>query len=737
MLRLAQRGLCAVRNTFQYPQNLTGTLEVMETRGQERQIARERRAVNLTARNMEMSRPRVRRYLLLLAWCLLFAPFAAAQSSDLDKYGGAKALKCAKATGWFHTQKIGTRWWLCDPLGNVFFFQSVDFISYISNDSVRYGSIIPAWAEQELLRLEGWGFNGVGYGSYPLLTPGGFDNRFPLDSGGHYSNPIKIPFVIGATPSKYALYNPFGYLTNPVKSMVPVVSPHFVAGGGYPAPGGIPDWYDSSIGAEIASELANDGVQTAYLPYAIGVELDDGDQMNGFGETPDPSFPTDPPGHTLENLAMTVATMSPLQTANSDVYAAGGKGSFVYGNPQMYSKLALENALKTKYTTITALNTSWSSSYTTFDSSGTCVGSQPITCASSTSADMVGTGNGSTITFNKTLSHTTVSEFSLQIVVAGSPVAGEDAHNPGNLWGPNANGTINRSTGALSITFTSGHAPASGAAITATYVANGWGIGTGLLDEADNATSQAWFGTDFVAMSNAKASVRADMNTFLQALAAQYFSTARTQVKAIYPNLMYLGPNSLTAWGTVSPAPVLTAAGQYIDAFVTGNSGRQFSQAQMDYIETYYGDKPYFASNYTCANADSAQSASSACSGGTGSFTTQAARGAAYLTGMQNILQNTHTTAGNFPYIGMEWFAYIDFSGTNWGLVTPSDNAYDGHEALSAVVACSEPISKYKCGGEKANYGNLIGSVVNANTLWLDTARKQAEAGNNAKTKPR
>jgi hypothetical protein len=672
---------------------------------------------------LAMSKPGARRCVLLLACCLFFASFAAAQSSDLDKYGGAKTLECAKATGWFHTQKIGNRWWLCDPLGNVFFFQSVDFVQYTSNDTATYGSLIPTWAEEENLRLQGWGFNGLGWGSYGLLTPVGFDNRFPVDSNGHHSNPVKIPFLISATPSKYALYNPFGYLTNPVKSMVPVVSPRFVAGGGYATPNGIPDWYDSGIGTEIAGELSHDGVQTAYLSYAVGVELDDGDQMNGFGETPDPAFPTTPPGHTLEHLGMTVATMSPLQTANSDVYVNAGQGSFVYANPQMYSKLALESALKTEYTTIAALNTSWSSSYTTFDSSGTCVGSQPITCASSVSADSVGTGNGSTLTFSVTLSHTVVSEFSLQILVAGSPVAGEDAHNPGNLWGPNASGAINRSTGSLSITFTSGHAPANNAAITATYVANGWGIGTGFLDEADNTTSQAWFGTNFVAMSNAKAPVLADMNTFLEALAAQYFLSARTQVKAIYPNLMYLGPNSLTAWGTVSPAPVLAAAGLYIDAFVTGNEGTQFSQAEMDYIATYYGDKPYFASNYTCANPDSAESASSACN----AFTTQAARGAAYYKSMQNILQNTHTSAGNFPYIGMEWFDYIDFSGSNWGLVTPSDNAYDGHEPATGSVTCSAPLAAYTCGGEPVPgsgggtppFGDLITPVKSANALWL------------------
>src|SRR5262249_21996731 len=158
----------------------------------------------------------------------------------------------------------------------------------------------------------------------------------------------------------------------------------------------------------------------------------------------------------------------------------------------IHSKLALRNALSAEYGTVGALNTAWRSSYTTFDSSGVCVGSQPITCATRVSADSVGTGNGSTLTISTTLSHTTVSGFSLQILVAGRPVAGDLGN--GTLYGPNASGTINYSTGALSITFTAGNAPASGAAITATYVANGWGIGTGFLDE-DDRPAHTWMGT--------------------------------------------------------------------------------------------------------------------------------------------------------------------------------------------------------------------------------------------------
>src|SRR5207302_3156446 len=123
----------------------------------------------------------------------------------------------------------------------------------------------------------------------------------------------------------------------------------------------------------------------------------------GFGAGPD--FATTPAGHTNANLALRVAAMSPLQTAASNV--ANGV-SYVYADTLIHTKKALRDSLATEYGTVAALNTAWGSSYTSVDSSGTCVGSQPITCAASASADSVGTGNGNTLPFSTTLPHNTV-----------------------------------------------------------------------------------------------------------------------------------------------------------------------------------------------------------------------------------------------------------------------------------------------------------------------------------------
>ncbi len=228
-------------------------------------------------------------------------------------------------------------------------------------------------------------------------------------------------------------------------------------------------------------------------------------------------------------------------------------------------------------------------------------------------------------------------------------------------------------------------------------------------------------GTDWIGMTNANPNVKADMNTFLEQTAGQYFQSTRTQLKAVFPNIMYLGPDSLSTWGVPSPAPVLKAAGQYLDAFVTAFA-TVFTQAEMDYIEQNWGDKPYFGSFYSVANPDSALSAYPNPNGNTQiSFTTQAARGQAYYNNMVQMLQTSHTTAGNFPYIGSLWWQYIDNYGEklNWGIITHLDNAYDGREAVTATVPCTAPLSQYNCGGEAGNYGNVVTSVTSANVLWL------------------
>jgi hypothetical protein len=103
--------------------------------------------------------------------------------------------------------------------------------------------------------------------------------------------------------------------------------------------------------------------------------------------------------------------------------------------------------------------------------------------------------------------------------------------------------------------------------------------------------------------------------------------------------------------------------------------------------------------------------------------TTQAARGQQYATIISSML-NTPSFNNSYQWVGISWWGSHDFAGANgehndWGLKSPNDNAYDGHEAVAASVACSAPLSTLACGSEAANYGDAITPIRTANLLWL------------------
>lgn len=81
----------------------------------------------------------------------------------VDLYGG-RVDKVGTVTGYFHTQKIGDRWWLIDPDGHLFLNAGVD--------SVTSGNPKPPtnWASAATDLLRDYGFNGVGaWSSTPAL----------------------------------------------------------------------------------------------------------------------------------------------------------------------------------------------------------------------------------------------------------------------------------------------------------------------------------------------------------------------------------------------------------------------------------------------------------------------------------------------------------------------------------------------------------------------------------------
>lgn len=99
---------------------------------------------------------------------LVDLPGAAGVKTDsgLSRFGGLPTRK-DKATGFFHTAKIGDRWWLADPEGCLFVQRGVTSVSMLGTPAAQN-----AWkqkfadettrAEQTTNLLRTHGFNGLG-----------------------------------------------------------------------------------------------------------------------------------------------------------------------------------------------------------------------------------------------------------------------------------------------------------------------------------------------------------------------------------------------------------------------------------------------------------------------------------------------------------------------------------------------------------------------------------------------
>lgn len=93
--------------------------------------------------------------------------FTPAADPETDKYGGWTIMNLGNADGYFRVQKAAGRWWLVDPLGNVFLSKGVAVFSPGSSErqkaniSAKFGSN-SNWAKAESTFLKETGFNSLG-----------------------------------------------------------------------------------------------------------------------------------------------------------------------------------------------------------------------------------------------------------------------------------------------------------------------------------------------------------------------------------------------------------------------------------------------------------------------------------------------------------------------------------------------------------------------------------------------
>lgn len=288
--------------------------------------------------------------------------------------------------------------------------------------------------------------------------------------------------------------------------------------------------------------------------------------------------------------------------------------------------------------------------------------------------------------------------------------------------------SIDYATGQLTITF--GTAPASGAAITVSYIYNGWASGgTGLMDEDGSHT--AWVGTNSICLTpagacdgtylplpNANATLGADLDAWNAQFASFYFNTVRSEIKKYSPKTLYLGIDSLGSWYVPPRKEILQAAALYCDA---GFTALPPNQAMLNFTAQYFGDRPLINFFDFSANADSSiGSAGSALPGE--NFPTQAARGQFVEGAVNSMITSTAAPTNSYPWVGWVWWGLVDYypnEDTDWGLVSLIDNPYDGKS--SSVTVRRDPWG-FTTGAEKLNFGDVIDYVKQANALWYQYA---------------
>ena len=237
----------------------------------------------------------------------------------------------------------------------------------------------------------------------------------------------------------------------------------------------------------------------------------------------------------------------------------------------------------------------------------------------------------------------------------------------------------------------------------------GWPEGHGLLDENGR---HPWIGRDSERLSDTAPPVAADMDQFLERFAERYFSVVAAAIRAATPNHLVFSPSILNAHRGLSRRPILRAAGRYCDLI-------QIHQ-DLDYpalIGVTYQEagKPLISWVGIAARSDSALDTPK----DEGEVKTQGDRGARYQKLVETLFAY-HAPDGSYPMVGLDWWEYMDkvSEGSNWGLVTPSHNAYDGREA---VIRRGADRWGYPTGGEERNYGDFLSSATSAN---LEAMRK-------------
>ena len=268
---------------------------------------------------------------------------------DLTLYGGCVAQPVPSgSTGFFRVEKVGTRWIFVTPEGDAFWLRAVHGVDVTAQDQTyadalkaKYNSPteIPwsTFATQAVRRIKSWGFNALGENHSLYALPVGTEGRTQ-------ANEEKLPFIrmirlseTGVTEGRFSNIitgtHPSAYTGWREGTFADVFAPEF-----------------KTLAQELASDIRGEFTSPLFdeSPWLIGTSVDDTNDTYGFGHRPEAS-PTDFDPH----LGWIAAVTAPTQNGET-----------------VYTKLAFRDFLRQKYQSLSALNTAWISTYTSWDSNG-------------------------------------------------------------------------------------------------------------------------------------------------------------------------------------------------------------------------------------------------------------------------------------------------------------------------------------------------------------------------------
>jgi len=235
--------------------------------------------------------------------------------------------------------------------------------------------------------------------------------------------------------------------------------------------------------------------------------------------------------------------------------------------------------------------------------------------------------------------------------------------------------------------------------------AGGWGRGTGLLDEDGR---HAWVGNERDEMASASPAVKTDLDEFLYLYARRYFTVMAAAMRRHAPHHLVFGPASLNGWGGLTRKEILKAAGESVDVVQCAIS----SPLALALTSRYVGNKPLVTWDTFAANPDSAlwrYPPADVRPQWPPLAQTQEERGELYARKAE-FLFNAVSESGVRPVAGLKFWAWSDHWGekVNFGLVTFSENAYDGWEA---VRERRTDRWRFPTGGEERDYGDFLSAV--------------------------